>query len=681
MNKNVIKKYLSDTFLTEASDGSTPAIALANKLKKENGKQNRAGVKEIGDELETYEKDTKKEAADQKTIPQNKFNAEGEEKTYHDEMEIMNGQEMVQYDRTPNKEFTDRAMEAIEGSSRMGNNPEWANVTADGWGGSPQFGKNLVKKIKASIKKRSEQTPTSKMFGDDWEVVKDKGHKPYALENKSSPDKNVINEGLSEKNTRVITSWVEKLGANEAAVKLLNGVSQTGMVSDLPDSNEYGNAVRRIEALLTKGDLEGAFKKAKSSAASLERKGMSDMMEGEVDEDVMADKNYTHFAIYKPTKQIMNAWNYSDVDNAELKAEPASYFFNDLNDMADTFNTNKISKKDVVIVNRKKLDAMGINPEDIKNWYRPTAEKPAEQEPVAPVAENNKKEPQIKESMKRLKFKKEFNGVGNALKLIPEHYKTNEKVFEMTDGNESYKIRWEGTLTEGSAVVLTAKNNTMVNEDLQKMKHLFNYKSSDTLGTVKGQARIDENKAFEDVWKKTKKLMEGEDIESVEPEKEAPFEEADIKYAPEAKAHIEGTTSTDKGTQAPAPKTGEWEKISKPQAAQAKAHIEGSTSTDKGTQAPAPKTGEWEKIKKGAAPEAKKDVQSGKPTGKETNSAKTGDWEKVKKGGTSASSGDKGTEAPKPKTGDWEDAKKGQAPEAKKHVKEDVKKKVVTPTK
>jgi hypothetical protein len=79
--------------------------------------------------------------------------------------------------------------------------------------------------------------------------------------------------------------------------------------------------------------------------------------------------------------------------------------------------------------------------------------------------------------LKRLKFKSAFNGLGNALKLIPESYRTDNKVFEMTDGNESYKIRWEGSLNEGKAVVLMASDNKLVNEDINRMKALFGYKS------------------------------------------------------------------------------------------------------------------------------------------------------------------------------------------------------------
>jgi hypothetical protein len=39
------------------------------------------------------------------------------------------------------------------------------------------------------------------------------------------------------------------------------------------------------------------------------------------------------------------------------------------------------------------------------------------------------------------------------------------------------------------------------------MKHLFNYTSSSTLGTVKGKNRLDENEAFTNVWNKTKALL------------------------------------------------------------------------------------------------------------------------------------------------------------------------------
>ena len=123
------------------------------------------------------------------------------------------------------------------------------------------------------------------------------------------------------------------------------------------------------------------------------------------------------------------------------------------------------------------------------------------------IQENYKKETK----MKRLRFKKPFNGVGNALQLIPENYKVDNKLFHMTDGNENYEIRWEGSLNEGRAVVLKAEDKNMISENMSHMKHLMNYNSKDTLGEVKGSARLDENRAFSDVFNKTKVLLENKD--------------------------------------------------------------------------------------------------------------------------------------------------------------------------
>jgi len=211
---------------------------------------------------------------------------------------------------------------------------------------------------------------------------------------------------------------------------------------------------------------------------------------------------------------------------------------------------------------------------------------------------NNNKKAKIKEGMKRLNFKKEFNGVGNALKMIPESYRVDNKTFEMTDGVENYKIRWEGTLTEGRAVVLMASDKTMVNEDMAHMKHLMGYKSNETLGLVKGKARLDENKMFTDIWTKTRDLMEGSDIESVKA-KTGNLEDIK-KKAPEATKHVEGSVSKDKGTQAPAAKEGDLDDAVS-YAPEAKKHVEGSVSTEKGTKAPAPKNGNWEDVKKKSA--------------------------------------------------------------------------------
>ena len=94
------------------------------------------------------------------------------------------------------------------------------------------------------------------------------------------------------------------------------------------------------------------------------------------------------------------------------------------------------------------------------------------------------------EGMKRIKFKSPFDGVGNAIKLIPEAFRVNEKLFELTDGNEIYKIKWEGSLTEGKAVILEASDKNMISESFNKIKHLMNYNSEDTLGTLTAEERV-----------------------------------------------------------------------------------------------------------------------------------------------------------------------------------------------
>jgi len=112
----------------------------------------------------------------------------------------------------------------------------------------------------------------------------------------------------------------------------------------------------------------------------------------------------------------------------------------------------------------------------------------------------------VMEGIKRLRFKSEFNGVSNALNLIPESYKVDNKIFEMTDGNETYRVKWEGSLTEGQGIVVSGTNKKLVSEEMSKMKHLIAYSSLNTLGAVKGKDRIDENNKLNELINKTKEL-------------------------------------------------------------------------------------------------------------------------------------------------------------------------------
>lgn len=120
------------------------------------------------------------------------------------------------------------------------------------------------------------------------------------------------------------------------------------------------------------------------------------------------------------------------------------------------------------------------------------------------------KETKNTNKMKRLNFagKREFNGKDNALKLIPESYKVDGKKFEMTDGNESYTVRWEvDDFGEGKPIVLESTNKQAMNEDIGRVKELMNFNSKDTLGVLKGEQRIEENKKFDEIKQKTQNIL------------------------------------------------------------------------------------------------------------------------------------------------------------------------------
>lgn len=363
-----------------------------------------------------------------------------------------------------------------------------------------------------------------------------------------------------------------------------------------------------------------------------------------------------------------------DMGNAEAMEGVSSDDFGKERVKAAAASTKK--RQDAV----KGIVSFGDDIEMVPKNYAPMAKHSALDE------NNDNNKPQIKETMKRLKFNKNgdkpFEGVnltqklGHALTLIPETYKVNNKEFEMTDGSVSCKVRWEGTLNEGKAVVLLASDKTMINEDMQKIKHLMGYKSQETLGTVKGRARLDENAVFGDIWNKTKTLLEGEDIESAKA-KTGNLEDIK-KKAPEATKHVQGSVSKDKGTQAPSAKEGDLDDAVS-HAPEAKKHVEGSVSTEKGTKAPSPKNGKWEDVKKKSADatkhvtlkesEEEEDYGTNIVTGEKLPKPEPITEEEETEGTTEVKSKGGDIESAKPsKTAPWEEHDVKHAAEAKKHI-------------
>lgn len=107
--------------------------------------------------------------------------------------------------------------------------------------------------------------------------------------------------------------------------------------------------------------------------------------------------------------------------------------------------------------------------------------------------------------MKKVTFKKEFKNLEEALTKIPQEMKKDKNIFEMTDGNKTFKVRWEGTLTEGEGIDLSSRDETLIKEDVARIKHLMGYNSKDTLGALKGANRVDENIKFKELMSVKKK--------------------------------------------------------------------------------------------------------------------------------------------------------------------------------
>ena len=107
MDKNNIRRQLVEKFVNEA----TPGIAVTKAVLSKSKEFNNDALKDSAKRLKGVEDAQKKSASSTKDMPQNKYNYNSDsEKEYHQQMEIMNGQEMIEYDREPDEKFKDRAI-------------------------------------------------------------------------------------------------------------------------------------------------------------------------------------------------------------------------------------------------------------------------------------------------------------------------------------------------------------------------------------------------------------------------------------------------------------------------------------------------------------------------------------------------------------------------------------------
>lgn len=84
---------------------------------------------------------------------------------------------------------------------------------------------------------------------------------------------------------------------------------------------------------------------------------------------------------------------------------------------------------------------------------------------------------------------------------LPNRVKIDETRFSITDGENTYKLIWEGDSENGEAVITNFKNSGLVNEDIQKMKYLWGFKPKEEKKIVKEEAEETFKKMFRQIKK------------------------------------------------------------------------------------------------------------------------------------------------------------------------------------
>ena len=90
------------------------------------------------------------------------------------------------------------------------------------------------------------------------------------------------------------------------------------------------------------------------------------------------------------------------------------------------------------------------------------------------------------------------------LSKVPDELKVEGKRFIMKDtADNEYLVEW----TDKEPNVTKKINKTQVNEEMNRIKSLYGYKSKDYFTTTNSKSRMNENKEFSDMLNKARKLM------------------------------------------------------------------------------------------------------------------------------------------------------------------------------
>ena len=104
----------------------------------------------------------------------------------------------------------------------------------------------------------------------------------------------------------------------------------------------------------------------------------------------------------------------------------------------------------------------------------------------------------------KLQFKHtQFISEGHMLSKVPDEFKVEGKKFIMRDtADNEYLVEWAAKPN-----VTKRLNKTQVNEEMNRIKALYDYKSKDYFTSTNSQSRMNENKEFSDMINKARKLM------------------------------------------------------------------------------------------------------------------------------------------------------------------------------
>lgn len=119
--------------------------------------------------------------------------------------------------------------------------------------------------------------------------------------------------------------------------------------------------------------------------------------------------------------------------------------------------------------------------------------------------EKNTETMEESKKIKMLSFKNtKFLSEGHMMTMIPDEFKVEGKRFIMRDGADNqYLVEW----TAKEPNVTKKLNMTLVNEQKERMKQLWGYKSAEAK-TSTSSFRIQENNEFADMVRKARKLNE-----------------------------------------------------------------------------------------------------------------------------------------------------------------------------